>query len=115
MTDRVLTLKQPWASAIFDGKNVENRTWSTSYRGRLWIHAGLSIDEWAMHVPEGLPRGVILGHVQLVDVVRDSDSIWAEPWCFHWLLENPTPVDPIPYRGGQGLRHFDASHARVTP
>jgi len=47
--------------------------------------------------------------------VRDSDSPWAEPGQFHWLLENPTPVKQIPYRGGQGLRRFTMSNARVTP
>lgn len=113
--DRVLTLKQPHASAIFDGKNVENRTWSTNYRGRLWIHAGLSVDRSMLPANwDGLPRGVILGHVDLVDVVRDSDSMWAEPGCFHWVLENPMSIEPIAHRGGQGLRRFIPGNARVT-
>jgi len=114
MTDRVLTIWQPWAGLIMDGtKPVENRSWKTFYRGRLWIHAGLTIDRnamWTVGRPGAdEPRGVILGHVELVDVVRDSDSPWAEPGQFHWLLENPTPVKQIPYRGGQGLRHFTPS------
>lgn len=35
-----LSVKQPWASLIVCGaKDVENRTWTTPYRGRLLIHA----------------------------------------------------------------------------
>lgn len=38
---RALTIKQPWAWAIaHGGKTVENRTWGTSYRGLVAIHAG---------------------------------------------------------------------------
>jgi hypothetical protein len=84
----ILTVRQPWASAIFHaGKTVENRPRRTHYRGRLWIHAGefRGRDEagrWANHqrlwLPEEpLPRGVILGSVQLVDCIDDSDSPWA--------------------------------------
>lgn len=38
---RALTVRQPWAHMIaFGGKQTENRTWSTPYRGLLAIHAG---------------------------------------------------------------------------
>ncbi|MBL8866467.1 MAG: ASCH domain-containing protein, partial [Planctomycetia bacterium] len=38
-----LSIHQPWAHAILHfGKSVENRTWSTSYRGPLLIHAAKS-------------------------------------------------------------------------
>lgn len=38
---RGLTIRQPWASLIAAGvKTVETRSWSTSYRGPLLIHAG---------------------------------------------------------------------------
>lgn len=48
---RALTVKQPWAGAIAlgavhpGGKDVENRHWSTGYRGPLLIHAGKAVDE----------------------------------------------------------------------
>ena len=39
MRQLALTIRQPWAFAIFEeGKSVENRSWKTDYRGRLWIH-----------------------------------------------------------------------------
>lgn len=37
---KALTVKQPWAGLIIaGGKDIENRTWRTSYRGRVLIHA----------------------------------------------------------------------------
>lgn len=43
---RCLSIQQPWAWAIaHGGKNVENRTWATGYRGPLAIHAGVRWDE----------------------------------------------------------------------
>jgi len=38
---RALTVRQPWASLIACGaKTIETRSWKTSYRGSLLIHAG---------------------------------------------------------------------------
>lgn len=38
---KVLTVRQPWASLISLGvKRIETRSWSTSFRGPLAIHAG---------------------------------------------------------------------------
>ena len=46
---KAISVRQPWAYLILQrGKNVENRTWSTDYRGPLLIHAGR---QWASHVP----------------------------------------------------------------
>lgn len=40
MTLRALTLTQPWASLVAIGaKSIETRSWGTSYRGPLAIHA----------------------------------------------------------------------------
>lgn len=36
---RVLSIQNPWASLILAGhKDIETRTWSTNYRGPLYIH-----------------------------------------------------------------------------
>jgi hypothetical protein len=111
----VLTIRQPWASAIFHaGKTVENRPRRTHYRGRLWIHAGEfrrrdDADSWAtgqgLWLPEEpLPRGVILGSVRLVDCIDDSDSPWAHPGSYHWLLQSPMLlVRPVPQKGSLGF------------
>jgi hypothetical protein len=51
---KAITVKQPWAWAIaHGGKDVENRTWGTGYRGPLAIHAGAGWDAdgaWNRHV-----------------------------------------------------------------
>ena len=52
---KIISIKQPWASLIIAGgtnirtgaidqKNIENRTWSTSYRGPVLVHASLRAD-----------------------------------------------------------------------
>lgn len=121
---RALSIRQPWAWAIlYAGKRVENRTWATPYRGRLFLHAGLSVD-WASvadleeeirAVPEPRPaavRGAIIGTAELVACVRPAQvepaqRKWvAGPWCF--LLENVEALaTPIPYRGNLGIFPVD--------
>jgi hypothetical protein len=44
LPDRALSIRQPWAWAILNaGKDIENRSWRTHYRGRICIHAGSAI------------------------------------------------------------------------
>jgi hypothetical protein len=49
---RALTIRQPWAWLIVHGhKDLENRTWCTSYRGPLLIHAAGTMapgDHWRL-------------------------------------------------------------------
>lgn len=109
---KILTVKQPWATALLSGgKDVENRDWYTSYRGWLLVHAGKSVDE---HVPASfrlgdpmrLPRGVVLGAVEITSVVRDRDSRWADRGSWHWCHDPKTAVAldrPLVWRGVQGL------------
>jgi len=40
-----LSIQQPWAWAIIHGgKDVENRTWPTKFRGRFLVHASRKFD-----------------------------------------------------------------------
>lgn len=116
-----LTLQQPFASLVMGLlpdigiKDVENRTWPTTHRGTIWIHAatrtklatvlpdGRTLREILAGLPLGqrtLPLGQVLGTVDLVDVVRDHASPWAFPDCVHWVLANPRPlVDPVDMTG----------------
>lgn len=82
---RVLTLTQPWASLVVLGlKRIETRSWATSYRGPLLIHAakgyldrGLRHEMvfleafWSVGVKPDmpLPTGAIIGSVDLIDCV----------------------------------------------
>jgi hypothetical protein len=118
---KAATIWQPWAWAIAeDLKPVENRGWATRHRGELAIHAGLRWDEIGAADPRIIVaagqiagpllsdarfvRGAIIAVVELVDVVRDSSSVWAEPGQCHWLLANVRPIaEPVPCRGWQNV------------
>ena len=53
---------------------------------------------------EPLERGVILGCVELSEIVRDSTSPWALPNHFHWVLRRPMLlVNPVSWTGSLGL------------
>lgn len=56
---KALTVQQPWAWAIFNGKNIENRSQLWSHRGPLAIHAGFRLAASAMHDPRIL--GAVAG------------------------------------------------------
>jgi hypothetical protein len=89
-----LSLKQPWAWAIlFAGKDVENRTWRSRFRGRVILHASRTIDaagvkylrEAGFPPPEELPMGAYVGEVVISDCrpVACCASRWAfGPWCY---------------------------------
>ena len=105
-----MTVRQPWADAIIDGtKDVENRTWTISYRGPIWVHASKKRDtsDVAKRMcgdRTGLVTGHIIGSVELVDIVRGHDSPWAFDDCWHWLLTNPTRLDePVPASGNASI------------
>jgi hypothetical protein len=110
----VLTVRQPFASAILlAGKDIENRSWRTHYRGRLWIHSAVQPRrrEWPAAKPRGLwlpeeplPRRVILGCVELADCLWNADSPWAVRGQWHWLLRRPMLLRrPVPQQGRPGL------------
>ena len=114
-TQRALTIRQPWAGLIMSGaKDVENRTWSTPYRGRLWIHAAVKVDTSDEATTAARRHGVtvtaggcLLGYVTLADVVRDHKSVWALDEHYHWVLTDPVRlVEPVPVRGAQGVWRF---------
>ncbi len=113
---RALSIRQPWAWAILHaGKDVENRGWRTSYRGRLVIHAAKTIDRDALDRLAHLTglgwtplspfvTGCLLGTVELLGCSRHAFSGWAEPGAWHWQLSCPRPLaEPIPWPGARGL------------
>lgn len=129
---RALTILQPYAALIMSGeKRVENRSWPTKYRGRMYIHAGKSREalatksvdgvEYCVHTGkrvEDLKFGYVVGIAVVLDCLpieeiragkHDQAHPWLRqhrhaegPWC--WILaEHPTPIGPWPYKGAQGL------------
>ncbi len=144
---KALSIKQPWASLIVGGapimekepspehpesysivwkgkvllKDIENRNWSTNFRGRIYIHAakrdaafddtfkflceriGLSPVVALMAFSKRLPRGAIIGEVDIVDCVTKSKSRWFVG-KFGLVLRNPVVYKTIiPYRGQPGF------------
>ena len=132
---KTITIKQPWASLICEGiKNVENRTWKTSVRGRVLTHAasqswdwdklinymtymgtlGAFTAKWTRKWLSNLHTGAIIGSVEIVDCVINHDSIWAEKSIdgdkptYNWILANPILFDkPIPAKGKLSFWEFD--------
>ncbi len=110
-----MTVAQPWAWAVVQGyKDVENRSWRTSLRGRFLIHASKKLDPagfqflWEMglyrRLPEALPRQCLIGSVELVDIISGYPSDWAKRGALHWQLRQAREfIDPIPCRGKQKL------------
>lgn len=150
---KAISLWQPWASLIVHGaKSIETRGYQTKVRGRIAIHStkredvsarGLIISDpdfvqffrsikvngqtWSGHVYDALPRGCILGTVELygcvpVESFRDilpaglkfniSNQEYSfgnyEPGRFGWLLRDPILFDtPIPFKGAQGFWNWE--------
>jgi ASCH domain len=109
LTFKAISVRDPWARAIFAGKDVENRQWFTNYRGPLLIHCGLRVDEEAKHIAKRVAHipqrgGHVIGIVQLLDCTIDFPSDWAEKNAYHWVLTHASLLSkPFPYRGKLGL------------
>ena len=114
---KALSIRQPWAWLIVHGgKDIENRSWHTKFRGRFLVHAakGMTSDEFTQAllycVDHGLTlpdrndmqHGGIIGSVELVDSLDTSSSPWykhTEPRSEHtsatsWLAKSAEAKDP---------------------
>ena len=125
---KVLSLKEPWASLIAAGvKSIETRSWQTSYRGELAIHASLAkintadpqMERLLSLLPErALHQGMVVCRCVLKDCVPMDAAFlqWIDtqpveklcgeyaPGRFAWILEQVEPLDtPQPSKGHLGL------------
>lgn len=89
---KALSIKQPWASLIAHGiKDIENRTWRTHFRGKIYIHSsgkGVPDFEFTREQHKALlnintedmsfHKSAIIGEVEIIDCVINHESIWAE-------------------------------------
>lgn len=112
---KVLSIRPPWPGAIFCGlenaKDVENRTWYTPFRGRLYIHASRTYEDgdegFIQQMLGTLPdecqlRGVIVGHVEMCACrsYNDTRSDWHMNDQYGFYLRNPVKLkEPVPLRG----------------
>ncbi|HCF3031494.1 TPA: ASCH domain-containing protein [Pseudomonas aeruginosa] len=125
---KTLSIRQPWAWLIvYGGKDIENRSRRTNFRGRFLVHAsqGMTRQEYNMAtwiagpldvtIPpfDELQRGGIIGSVELVDCLEDSSS----PWYMGekgYLLRDPRPLPFVPYKGQLGFFDVPESLVQVT-
>jgi hypothetical protein len=79
---KALSIRQPWAELVMRGvKTTEYRNRATKIRGRIYIYAALGrcdasdeaqvAAEFGINV-DSLPRGVIVGSVELYDCNGDE-------------------------------------------
>ena len=134
LPELALSVRQPWAWAIIHGgKTIENRTMGAIRSGsmdcrRICIHAASGMSEkeyrwgaWKLSQvgvtaprPEALYRSAIVGIVDVVDIITDSDSPWFGGPC-GLVLEHPQPVEPIPAKGALGYFRWKQSGAMAPP
>lgn len=118
-TMTALSVAQPWAQCIIQyGKNVENRTKNLRKRGTIAIYASTSKDlkrfedcktQYGLSLRwDDLPKGAIIGFVDIVDVVTDvtitaKTKKWFVEGGYGYVLENPImlgkPILAVPPRG----------------
>lgn len=106
---KALSVANPWAWGIIHGsKRIENRSWRTHHRGTILIHASKSVrflhDAWPLaELPPTAEfvYGALIGTVEIMDCVPladvADDPFASGPWC--WVLSNPQPLKPIPWKG----------------
>jgi len=132
---KALSIRQPWAWCILHGrKRVENRTWTTDYRGWLLLHSGVTMsrsdydecDEVCARLTHvelpprdsrALLRGGIVGAAELIDVVENDSThpVFNSPWAFGpclWIFDRVTPLGFVPCRGRLSL--FDLPYHLET-
>ena len=124
----VLSLTEPYATLIKNGvKTIETRSWKTSYRGKLYIHASSTKipkkyrdDKELMNLVNinELNFGNIICSCELVDCIEMADDFIEEikknrveyicgvyeKGRYAWILDNIEVLDkPIPAKGRLGI------------
>ncbi len=129
---KVLSIKEPFASLIMnDIKHIETRSWKTTYRGEIYIHASLKKvvvkDERYKKLLSLLPKnyefkyGKIICKCKLVDCVCMTEEYIhdikknkpVEYLCGHyevgryaWVLEDAFVVKEIDAKGKLGIWNY---------
>lgn len=129
-TGMCLSMHQPWASLLVRGiKTHEGRTWSTNYRGKLWIHAAAhvptNVKEVEAHYdqftssppqhPDYYPTKALIGYVYVVECLdRGAYEAKYEPQQrqeespFSFICEGATALPfPLPMDGNHKLFPLD--------
>lgn len=130
-TIKVLSIKEPHASLLLTPyKNIETRSWATSYRGEIYLHASKAMPSYAkekamwdrvlnLYVTGERIRfrnGLIYAKAELVGCLKmtpeniailpqmEIDAGYYEPGRYMWVMRNITPLpEPIPAKGHLGI------------
>lgn len=124
---KVLTIKEPWASLIINGyKKYEFRSWKTNYRGKIYIHAGLTLEKNMISRFEDYNldygKGEIIGEAVITDCIKIDDEFnnnlikqnklvygnHGHVGIYAWKLENIIKYERrIPCKGSLGLWNYE--------
>lgn len=128
---KVLTLREPWASLIGENiKLVETRSWPTSYRGELYIHAGLTkipannkrMNDMKDLLKGSLHYGNIFLKCKLTDCIEITENLANEykkanltnflcgdytAGRFAWILSDVEYIEEIPAKGHLSIWNYD--------
>jgi hypothetical protein len=118
---KALTIRQPWVDAILaEGKDIENRSWKTNYRGWLAWHAAGAVDRYARfprgyHLPDldQWECSAICGVARLVDVVSTSRSKWFSGQHGGKHVDARPLRNPIFCKGALGLWTLTAAQEQA--
>ena len=112
---KALSIKQPWVHAILhEGKDIENRSWKSNYRGWIALHASAKpltspVEEFRCPDLKSLDYSAICGVARLIDITTNSRSKWFYrpddgSINYGWVFADATPLKkPIPCKGALGV------------
>ena len=131
---KVLSIIEPWATLIASKqKYIETRSWKTSYRGELYIHASKKLinkkDEKIQELLKLLPTqemnyGKIICKCELVDCIYMDEKFineikqnkqeyicgYYQIGRFAWILEKMELIQPkIEAKGKLNIWNFEIS------
>ena len=99
---KALSIKEPWASLILEGKKtIETRTWITHYRGSVILCASKT--------PVSDISGKAFALADIVDCREMTKEDVEDAMCNtypnakSWVLKNVRPVVPFEVKGSLGL------------
>ena len=127
---KVLTIKEPYASIIMSGlKEYETRSWKTNYRGKIYIHASIKIDDDLKSRNDlqklvydnniTLKPGYILCEAYLDDCIYMNDMFIKnvsdkekmvgryELGRYAWYLSDIRVIEPVQAKGKLGIWNYD--------
>jgi hypothetical protein len=125
---KALSMMQPYAWLFANGYlKIDDRTWSTLYRGPIAIHASKGFHEkyyefikrhtnWPLPRPIEFEHGGVVGIATLTDCVEPTAPIgsrmtsldirrahFGAPGHYGFVLDQPRLIDFVRIRGNRGL------------